>query len=107
MLESLEASLGRRIEVIHIVGGGSRNALLNQFVADATGRTVVAGPSEATAIGNVLVQAIAAGRAQGPRRGQGSSPPLLRTRNLRAIICGRDKLIAWLRARRRTFEIAG
>jgi len=51
--------------VIHIVGGGSRNTLLNQLVADATGRTVIAGPSEATAIGNVLIQAIGAGDLSG------------------------------------------
>lgn len=61
VLESLETLTGRRIDTIHIVGGGSRNALLNQFVADATSRTVVAGPDEATAIGNVLIQAIGAG----------------------------------------------
>jgi rhamnulokinase len=61
VLESLEALGGRKIRVIHIVGGGSRNLVLNQFVADCTGRTVVAGPSEATAIGNVLVQAMGAG----------------------------------------------
>ena len=61
MLESLESLLGRRLEVIHIVGGGSRNQVLNQFVADATGRKVIAGPTEATAIGNILVQATAAG----------------------------------------------
>ncbi|MBZ5726246.1 MAG: rhamnulokinase [Acidobacteriia bacterium] len=65
VLESLEALGGRRIEVIHIVGGGSRNALLNQFAADATGRPVVAGPSEATAIGNILVQALGAGEIAG------------------------------------------
>jgi rhamnulokinase len=65
VLESLEALAGRRFEVIHIVGGGSRNVLLNQLVADATGRTVVAGPSEATAIGNVLIQAIGAGELSG------------------------------------------
>jgi rhamnulokinase len=59
--ENLESLTGRKIEVIHIVGGGSRNTLLNQFVADCTGRTVVAGPSEATAIGNILVQAMGAG----------------------------------------------
>ena len=47
--------------MIHIVGGGSKNTLLNQFVADCTGRQVVAGPGEATAIGNVLVQAMGAG----------------------------------------------
>jgi len=61
VLESLEDVLGRRIQTINIVGGGSRNQVLNQFVADATGRRVVAGPTEATAAGNVLVQAIGAG----------------------------------------------
>jgi rhamnulokinase len=61
VLESLEALLRRRLEVIHIVGGGSRNQVLNQFVADSTGRRVIAGPSEATAIGNIMVQAMAAG----------------------------------------------
>lgn len=58
VLESLESLLGRRLPVIHIVGGGSRNRLLNRFVADSTERRVVAGPVEATAAGNVLVQAI-------------------------------------------------
>ena len=61
VMENLEALAGRKIDVIHIVGGGSRNSLLNQFVADCTGRRVVAGPSEATAIGNILVQAMGAG----------------------------------------------
>jgi rhamnulokinase len=65
VLESLEALAGRRFDTIHIVGGGSRNALLNQLVADATGRMVIAGPSEATAIGNVLIQAIGAGELAG------------------------------------------
>ena len=65
VLESLESLAERRFDVIHIVGGGSRNALLNQLVADATGRTVIAGPSEATAIGNVLIQAIGAGELSG------------------------------------------
>jgi rhamnulokinase len=64
VLENLEALSGRKIEVIHIVGGGSRNELLNQFVADCTGRRVVAGPSEATAIGNILVQAMGAGQVK-------------------------------------------
>ncbi|MCE5310997.1 MAG: rhamnulokinase [Acidobacteriales bacterium] len=62
VLESLESLSGKKIGVIHIVGGGSRNQVLNQFVADATGRPVVAGPTEATAAGNVLVQAIGAGQ---------------------------------------------
>jgi rhamnulokinase len=65
VLESLEALVGFQIEVIHIVGGGSRNGLLNRFVAEATARTVVAGPNEATAAGNILVQAMGAGEISG------------------------------------------
>jgi rhamnulokinase len=65
VLENLESLSGRKIDVIHIVGGGSRNALLNQLVADCTGRRVIAGPSEATAIGNILVQAMGAGELTG------------------------------------------
>jgi rhamnulokinase len=61
VLERLEALTGQRAEVIHIVGGGSQNALLNQFTADACNRPVLAGPVEATAIGNVLVQALGVG----------------------------------------------
>jgi rhamnulokinase len=57
----LEELTGSRIETIHVVGGGSQNRLLCRFTADACARTVLAGPAEATAIGNVLVQAIAAG----------------------------------------------
>jgi rhamnulokinase len=65
VIECLETLSGRPIEVIHIVGGGSRNSVLNRFVADCTGRLVVAGPSEATAIGNILVQAMGAGELKG------------------------------------------
>lgn len=61
VLESLERVTGTRIDVIRIVGGGSRNQLLNQFTADATGRTVVAGPMEATALGNIAMQMVATG----------------------------------------------
>jgi len=56
---------GRPVEVIHLVGGGARNVLLCQLTADACQLPVVAGPVEATAIGNVLVQARAAGVLQG------------------------------------------
>jgi rhamnulokinase len=61
VLGCLEEVSGRRVEVIHIVGGGSRNHLLNQFTADACQRPVVAGPVEATVLGNVLIQARACG----------------------------------------------
>jgi rhamnulokinase len=61
VLATLERLTGRAVNVIHIVGGGSRNRLLNQFTADLTGRKVVAGPVEATAAGNILVQAMGAG----------------------------------------------
>ncbi|MFI5842450.1 rhamnulokinase family protein [Catenuloplanes sp. NPDC051500] len=56
---------GKRVDVVHIVGGGARNTLLCQLTADACGLPVLAGPVEATALGNVLVQARAAG-ATGP-----------------------------------------
>ncbi len=56
---------GTTIEVVHVVGGGSQNALLCQLTANRTGRPVLAGPVEATAIGNVLVQARAAGLVSG------------------------------------------
>ena len=56
---------GRRIDVVHIVGGGSQNELLCRLTATATGLPVVAGPVEATALGNVLVQARAIGALAG------------------------------------------
>ncbi|MET8761872.1 rhamnulokinase family protein [Lentzea sp. NPDC004782] len=56
---------GKEVDVVHIVGGGSRNELLCQLTADACGLPVVAGPAEATALGNVLVQARAVGAAHG------------------------------------------
>jgi rhamnulokinase len=58
-MDGMEKLTGRKLKRLHIVGGGCRNALLNQATADATGRTVIAGPVEATAAGNILVQAIA------------------------------------------------
>jgi rhamnulokinase len=62
VLQGIEKLTGETVEVIHIVGGGCKNALLNQFTADACGKTVIAGPVEATALGNVLIQARAAGQ---------------------------------------------
>ncbi|MBN1569004.1 MAG: rhamnulokinase [Acidobacteria bacterium] len=61
VLESLEELTGIQFEEIRIMGGGSKNRLLNQFTADATGRMVVAGPSEATALGNIAMQMLATG----------------------------------------------
>jgi len=59
-LRQLDRLLGRRVSRVHVVGGGVKNSLLCQLIADSTGRTVVAGPVEATAIGNLLVQMMAA-----------------------------------------------
>jgi rhamnulokinase len=58
-LEELDELLGRRVGRVHVVGGGVKNRLLCQMIADATDRPVVAGPVEATAIGNLLVQVVA------------------------------------------------
>jgi rhamnulokinase len=56
---------GHEVDVVHIVGGGSQNALLCQLTADAAGKPVVAGPVEATALGNLLVQARTLGAVSG------------------------------------------
>lgn len=62
VFEHLEGMTGKRLEPIHIIGGGTKNRLLSQFTADCTGRRCVAGPVEATAIGNILMQAVGLGR---------------------------------------------
>ena len=61
VLEQLCRVAGRKAEVVHIIGGGSKNALLCQMTADCTGRVGVAGPAEATALGNAIVQLVALG----------------------------------------------
>jgi len=63
VLDNLEQLCGKRIGQVRVIGGGSKNRLLNQFTADATGRRVLAGPAEATALGNVAVQIVATGEA--------------------------------------------
>lgn len=63
VLENLQRLSPNPIEVLHVIGGGSRNDLLNQWTANAIGIPVIAGPSEATAIGNIMIQAVAAGQA--------------------------------------------
>ena len=66
-LDQIGNILGRTFRIIHIVGGGSLNTLLCQFTSNATGMPVVAGPVEATAAGNVLVQALARGYLASPQ----------------------------------------
>jgi rhamnulokinase len=80
VIESIESILGYRLEPVHILGGGARNTLLNQCTADALGRTLLAGPEEATAIGNVAVQMRSLGwigsRAEARALIQASFPPV-------------------------------
>ncbi|MHA2008328.1 MAG: rhamnulokinase [Promethearchaeota archaeon] len=61
VFEQLEELIENKIKILHIIGGGSQNDLLNQFTANILNIPVLAGPSEATAIGNILVQALALG----------------------------------------------
>jgi rhamnulokinase len=70
VLGLLEATLGRRLEPLHIVGGGTQNTLLSQFAADATGRRVVSGPVEATAIGSLIMQAVTLGHIRSLAEGR-------------------------------------
>jgi rhamnulokinase len=81
-LATLESILNQRFDTIHIVGGGGRNTLLNQMTADATGRRVVVGPYEATAMGNALVQAMALGQVR-------DLP------HLRRIVAGSNELVTY------------
>ncbi len=64
--DQLEKILGRRIDVLHLVGGGTKNQLLNRMTAEALERPVICGPVEATAIGNLLVQAMGSGEIANP-----------------------------------------
>jgi rhamnulokinase len=75
---------GRDVDVVHVVGGGAQNALLCQLTADACGRPVLAGPVEATALGNVLVQARAAGAVTGALE------------DLRALVAGTHDLVRYV-----------
>ncbi|CAL9346244.1 L-Rhamnulokinase [Streptomyces sp. enrichment culture] len=80
-VEDAQRLAGRTVDVVHVVGGGTRNALLCQLTADACGLPVVAGPAEAAAFGNVLVQARAQGRVgdlPGMRRLLAATQPLTR-----------------------------
>jgi rhamnulokinase len=60
-IERLEEVVAQRLDPLHIVGGGTQNTLLNQLTADATGRLLITGPAEATALGNIMMQMLALG----------------------------------------------
>ena len=70
VVDRLEKLSGEKIETLHIVGGGTKNQLLNQLAADSTGKTIVTGPIEATVLGNILVQAIASGEISDLQHGR-------------------------------------
>ncbi len=60
-MQEIEANTGKIYETIHVIGGGANASYLNQLTAAATGKTVCAGPGEATAVGNIMAQMIKAG----------------------------------------------
>jgi rhamnulokinase len=93
------------VDTVHIVGGGARNALLCQLTADACGLPVVAGPVEAAALGNVLVQARALGAA--PDDLGGMRQLLRRTQHLRRFGPSQGRTRAWDEAARRAGLDAG
>lgn len=70
VLEKIEEITKQKIDVLHLVGGGIQNELLCQFTADATGKKVMAGPVEATAMGNIMVQAMATGQIKSVNAGR-------------------------------------
>ena len=72
-LDTAERLAGRADPVVHVVGGGSLNRLLCQAIADRSGRPVLAGPVEATALGNVLIQARTLGAGSGRPRADAST----------------------------------
>jgi rhamnulokinase len=69
-LQALRSLTGREIRTIRVVGGGCLNAFLCQMTADACGCTVVSGPAEASALGNVMLQAVAVGALQDVAEGR-------------------------------------
>ena len=70
ILDKINSMFPNKIDVMHVVGGGSRNKMLNQFIANALGIRVIAGPVEATAIGNILIQAISKVRIKSLEEGR-------------------------------------
>lgn len=95
---------GREVEIVHMVGGGARNALLCQLTADASGLPVVAGPVEGAALGNALVQARALGAAPGDLAGMRDL--LARTHRMQRYEPA-SSVAEWDRAEARVWGIAG
>jgi rhamnulokinase len=102
VLDSMAAVSGQPINRLHVIGGGSRNNLLNQMTADAIKRPVVAGPAEATALGNAIVQLIALGRIASVREARAMLSRTAETRTFEP----RDPA-AWDAAYERYRQIAG
>src|SRR5215218_5689909 len=96
VIDTIEALSGSPVTTIHIVGGGALNAYLNQATANATGRAVLAGPAEATAGGNVMVQSIACGEAASL-----AAARAVLARGVRAIRHEPQARDQWARARER------
>lgn len=101
-LEGLEGLTGTKIEAVHVVGGGSRNKLLNSFTASACGRPVIAGPVEATVFGNLLVQA----RSHGEIKTLADIRAAVRASS-EVTQCDPDNAAAWQDARGRFAKLQG
>ena len=69
-LDLISGILGRTLSCVHVIGGGSRNEILNQFIADACGVPVIAGPDEATSAGNIMAQMMADGEVKSLKEGR-------------------------------------
>jgi rhamnulokinase len=100
VLDGLQELTGTKIEVLHVVGGGSRNKVLNMFTANACGRPVVAGPVEATVLGNVLVQA----RSNGELRSLADIRAIVRDSS-EVVTYEPDNAAAWQDGRGRFAEL--
>ena len=99
-IEEADSVSGKKTEVIHLMGGGAQNSTLCQYTADATGCTVMAGPVEATAIGNAMLQAIAVGKIDSVQ----SARKLIRTSFAPEVYTPKNKA-AWDEAAVRFAEI--
>jgi sugar (pentulose or hexulose) kinase len=96
-LDSVELCTGRTVNELHIIGGGSRNDFLNRLTAEAAGRAVLPGPAEATALGNIMTQAMAAGHAGTLQEGRAliraAFPPFAMSLKRNTPHLGRDRAL--------------